>query len=234
MRELLLVEASELAAKELSELLSPYYRVHTVSASGQVSDMLEMIRPQVVVLDLMLVGLDYVDVLTQIRNTDVDTVVIGTSLYLSEKETDILDSFRVVCVMEKPFLYEALVTRVLEFDVEASSAPLGKISLYLLKLNFRPNLNGFETLRTCLVYMLEHPGCAMTKELYPAVAGMLKTTTYQVERACRNCIAKAWSTRDRYVWGKIFPPNRVAQKRPVSNGEFLNQITTWIAQGGRL
>lgn len=104
------------------------------------------------------------------------------------------------------------------------------IKLILLEMNFYSNSIGWECLCDAIMTYRKDPRQSVTKELYPTVArhcghGM---TPWQVEKAIRSAITKAWRKRSDAVWQRYFRVcNSGIIERP-SNSEFISRMATTI------
>lgn len=225
MRRLVVVDESPWVVRKLATLLKNTYEVYGTSDTSEVMDLLETVKPDVLVVDVMLSGGDALGYLRRVKLAGFCSTMIATSRFAHEGLVEALENLGVCCLLMKPYLLHTLAERVLEFDSQAASHdPHRKVYATLLSMGFRPDLQGFRILVEACVYVMEHPDCAMTKELYPELAHRFNGTTSQIERACRECISKAWALRDVAVWRQYFADSRLRQRRPISNGHFIKQM----------
>ena len=233
MRRLVVVDSSEWVVHKLRSLFKNTYEVYGTSDPLQVMALLETVKPEVLVLDLVLLGGDSMEYLRYARLCGFCNTVIATTPYAHEGLQEELEGLGVACLMMKPFLIPALVARIEEYaNKESILDPYIAVNNTYLSMGLRPDLQGYRVAVEGLVYVMEHPNCIITKELYPELAKRLGGTTTQIERACRDCIAKAWASRDISVWSQYFPGSRLEQRKPISNGRFLKQMAACLKNMG--
>lgn len=63
MQKVLIAESSEIFRKSLTAALSPYYEVHTCSAGMDAVKRIDQLRPDVLIIDLLLPQIDGISVL---------------------------------------------------------------------------------------------------------------------------------------------------------------------------
>lgn len=68
----------------------------------------------------------------------------------------------------------------------------------LLKIGVPAGIKGFKYITDAVLCLEDDAVCSMTKELYPAVARINKTTTSRVERAIRHALDVARSPKGNY------------------------------------
>ena len=88
---------------------------------------------------------------------------------------------------------------------------------FLMDLNVRTNLRGYDYLVTALTLLLRNTDWSLSKELYPAVAKIHKGSWQQIERGIRLVIKDAWENREGEGWQLYF----AHQKDKPSNSAFL-------------
>ena len=231
---LMVVDSSQWVVHKLRTLLKNAYEVYGTSDPSQVMALLDAVRPEVLVMDLVLPGGDSMEYLRYARLCRMCTTVIVTTPYAEEGLQEELEALGVVCLMMKPFLLPALIARIEEFANKALPAdPYTTVNTTCLSLGFRPDLQGYRVAVEGIVFAMEHPNCTVTKELYPELAKRLGGTPAQMERACRECIAKAWAVRDVAVWSRYFTESRLRQRKPISNGRFLKQMAACLKNFGK-
>lgn len=100
----------------------------------------------------------------------------------------------------------------------------------LREIGVRAHTKGFKYLRTAILLTLDDPGiiCAVTKELYPAVAEQYGTTACSVERAMRSAIEHAWSKGDIAALGKYFAYDMTSLQPRPTNSFFIATIAEYI------
>ncbi|MDO4816347.1 MAG: sporulation initiation factor Spo0A C-terminal domain-containing protein [Bacillota bacterium] len=114
-----------------------------------------------------------------------------------------------------------------------STPGLAEISQTLRELGMPANLLGYQYLRFAIYSAVRKPEIlrAITKQLYPYVAGEFHTTAGSVERAMRYAVEVVWNrgnieTLEKY-FGYTVDPNR---GKP-TNSEFVSQIVDKLTLG---
>lgn len=231
---LVIVDSSQWVVHKLRSLLKTRYEVYGTSDPSQVMALLETVKPDVLVMDLVLPGGDPMGCLRHIHLCQICKTVIATTFFADEGLLEELEALGVACLMMKPFLIRALAARIEEFSHKAAAVdPHVTVNAVCLSLGLRPDLQGYPAVVEGIVYVMDHPNCTVTKELYPELARRLGGTDTQMERACRECIGKAWAGRDFAVWSQYFTEGRLQQRKPVSNGRFLKQMAACLKNLGR-
>ena len=149
--------------------------------------------------------------------------------YVVPERNDRMGNWEAIAeVLEKTGSY------LLSFNVkEPGERPEGKItgreiSNLMIRLGIRPNLKGYQYLRTAVRICLEDRGelDGITKRLYPSVAKRHKTSADKVEHAIRHMIGASWSAGDsrlqKEVFGYAWPT-----KRP-TNATFIARIVDYL------
>lgn len=88
------------------------------------------------------------------------------------------------------------------------------------------HLQGFRYLKAAVQYVLDQGGdlCAMTKELYPAVARMHDTVPARVERSIRHAIEVAWNRADLGELQRLFGATINHSRGKPTNSEFVAML----------
>lgn len=104
------------------------------------------------------------------------------------------------------------------------------ISKLLLRIGIPAKIKGFSYIRTGLILLVENKveKFYITKNLYPEVANIYKTTSSSVERCIRHAIEVAWNRGDLEILNEIFSYSISEKKGKTTNGEFLYSIADFI------
>lgn len=88
------------------------------------------------------------------------------------------------------------------------------------------NIKGYNYLREAIILAVKDRGLidAVTKELYPQVAKVFRSTPSRVERAIRHAIEVAWSRGDLEVLHRYFGYTVNPMKDKPTNSEFIALI----------
>ena len=214
----------------LPALLEGTCRVYVVADGVQALNMLSAVRPDVLVLDLMLPGLDGITLLQKAAKQNICPAVLATTWVLSDYVSRMLGLLDVGYVMRKPCDAQALSERIgdlLGTAPKRKSNGSGSREL-LQSLGVPSKLKGFGYLHEAVQIFAEDPGLSITKELYFRVAKRCDTTPSCVERSIRNAIEAAFARGDAGAWRRHFPS--LLSSRP-SNGAFVAQLAQSLRHG---
>jgi len=92
------------------------------------------------------------------------------------------------------------------------------VKMLLMELGIPPHTDGFKFLICGIVYLYEHPGAKMTRDVYPAIAAEYGGRSTHVEIAMRRTIWQTWKVR-RGNWQDYFP-----DRRKPTNSEFMSDM----------
>ena len=228
--KLLIAEGTEGFRVALTEALRGAYRVRSCGEGNEALEQIRAFRPDVVILDLMLPGLDGITILERAVASGVHPMVLATTFYHNEYVLDALQQLGVGYVMVKPCDIHATIARLgdlsqrLRQPVVARPDPKVHVSNLLLALGVPTKLNGYGYLREAVLLMAEDPKQSITKELYPAVAAACSGDRKNVERSIRSAIEKAWRNRDENLWKLYFPIDGTGITRRPTNSEFITRL----------
>jgi len=229
-RRLLLAEGNEAFRMALAELLGDVYELRLTGEGNEALELMHTFRPDLVLLDLMLPGLDGITILERAVSAGLRPMVLATTCFDSEYTLEKAGRYGVCYVMKKPCDLRATVARLADLNRRITPAsggtgdPAAQVSMLLMTLGVDTKLKGFRCLQEAILLMAADRGQAMTKELYPAVAKILGGEWEGVERACRGAIRKAWTNRDRRLWKLYFPMDGAKGERAPSNRAFITRL----------
>ena len=225
-RKILIADPSESFCMALTEALQGMYQVRICREGNETRKVLQSFRPDVLILDLMLSGVDGITLLQKLGEMELQSMVLATTRYVSNYILDAADRLGIGYLMVKPCDIDAVAARVadmtqrMKMPMFAAPDPRTQVSNMLLHLGFSTKLRGYGYLREAVLLMAEHTGSSITKELYPAVAKRCGVTAVQVERSIRSAVQHAWDRRKADIWGNYFPTEAGMEARP-SNGALI-------------
>ena len=229
-RKLLLAEGNEELAIALEEGLRGIYTLRACRDGQTALELMRSFKPDVLVLDMMLPGLDGVSLLQTITDAHMEPMVLATTRYYNDYMLDSLNRFGVGYVIVKPCDVRATIARIGDLSSRIRPAkptrpePRVSVTNLLLQFRIRAKLKGYNYLRDAVVIMAEQPGLSITKELYPEIASRYGTNYKLVEKCIRSAIEGAWEVRDQRLWESYFPSGpEDPQERP-SNAEFICRL----------
>lgn len=196
--------------------------------------MLHSMKPDILVLDLMLPELDGISLLQQAAQAGLQPMVLATTRFANDYVLDSAERLGVGYVMMKPCDVRATAARIDDLSEHLKSIPSTQpdpetqVTAMLLDLRIPTKYKGFPCLRVAILEAIRDPNQLLTKEIYPKVAKMCEGTPEQVERSIRGAIKHAWLCREEHVWRMYFPPNlRGTLERP-TNGQFISGLANCL------
>lgn len=233
--KLLIAEGTEDFRIALADTLRGAYTVRECGDGAQALNLMKSFRPDIVVLDLMLPGLDGITLLQRAVEADLHPMVLATTRFHNDYVIESAQALGVGYIMVKPCEVRATVARLADLSQRIHPALVSRpdsktyVSNTLLSLGLPTRLKGYGYLREAVLRMAEDPGQSITKELYPSVAAAFKTENSRldrthVERSIRSAIGVAWKKRDEQLWALYFTPKGDGSIRCPSNGEFISRL----------
>lgn len=211
-------------------------------------EMIESIRPDIVVLDMIMPLIDGIGVLERVNpNINKDApAFIAVSAAANEKIAAHAVALGAEYFMRKPLEPEALVDRIISFAID----PIPEVKsvkespeLRMVKKTAEPDIEmmvtdiiheigipahikGYQYLRHAIMLVVDDLDVinSITKELYPTVAKDFNTTPSRVERAIRHAIEVAWDRGDTDVLNSFFGYTIANSKGKPTNSEFIAMI----------
>lgn len=234
MRKLLIADAGEEFRTALMERARGTYRVRVCQEGKETLQTMLRFKPDLVVLDMMLPGLDGISILQSASDAGIHPVVLATTKFASDYLAESAHRLGVGYMMVKPCDVRATMARLKDLTEHLNPAetprtePRTAVSNILLALGFSTKLRGYGYLREAILETMRCPGQMVTKELYPKVGGLCGATGVQVERSIRSAISKAWDQREDAVWRQYFQyVSDVPPERP-TNSVFISCIAERI------
>ena len=196
---------------------------------------LEM-KPQVIVLDLMLSKRDGISILQTISGMDPRPATLVTSNFVTEYVASAAASLGARYLMLKPCDMTALVERLEEIrGGNRQVAPLRRndksgieamVTSIIHEIGVPAHIKGYQYLREAIIIAVNDMDVinAITKVLYPQVAKTFQTTPSRVERAIRHAIEVAWDRGDLDTLQRFFGYTVSNTKGKPTNSEFIALI----------
>lgn len=233
--KILIADSAEEFCSALSDILGKSHQVRTASEGPAALQLLESFRPDVLVLDMMLPGLDGITLLQRAHARDIHPAVLAIVCYSSDYVINACSRMSVDYIMMKPCDIDAAVARINDLPQRTAglAAPLPDarelISNILLQLGIAAKLRGYAYARESILQMRKDPSQSITKEIYPVAAAISPgATTIQVERSIRTAVLNAWQKRDDAVWQLYFPPDDSGTVPHPTNGAFICRLADYL------
>lgn len=226
-KKVLIADSDEEFQQTLKENLKPFWKICISGDGKDALCQLESFKPDVLILDLVLPGLDGISLLQKAADKGMHPLVLVTSGFVSDYVLQILESMGVVYIMLKPCSAHDVAARVADMTQSHMSFlhqywdNADMVSQLLFELGVLTKLLGYQYLRDAIFSLIAKPNQSAMKDLYPYVAAKNGASSSQIERSMRNAIEVAWSKRDDCVWGKYFKPNQAGEICRPTNSRFL-------------
>ena len=230
MLKLLIADAGEEFRMALSEQARGMYRIRVCQEGKETLQTMLRFKPDLVVLDMMLPGLDGISILQDASDAGVHPTVLATTKFASDYLAESAHRLGVGYMMVKPCDVRATMARLKDLTEHLNPAetlhqdPRMAVSNTLLALGFSTKLRGYGYLREAILETMRCPGQMVTKELYPKVGKLFDATGVQVERSIRSAIGKAWDQREETVWRQYFPCTSDTSPERPTNSAFISRI----------
>lgn len=228
--KLLIADAGEDFRQALAERLRGTYRIRVCKEGQETLEMILAFKPDILVLDMMLPGLDGITILDEAHRAGFRPMVLATTRLPSDYLIRSAERLEVSYLMVKPCEVKATADRLQDMTMHLHTPavtrpdPRTEVSNILLALNFSTKLRGYAYLREAIPEFMNRPGQSVTKELYPLVGKLCDASGSQVERSIRSAIEKAWERGDKQVWRLYFRPDAQGVLNRPTNTEFITAI----------
>lgn len=201
----------------------------------QILQKMLVVRPQVVLLDAFMPGLDALAVKQKyVAAGETHTTFFVTGAFQSEEMVQELLDEGFAYYFVKPFDENVLASRVLKvahghqkrlITASVDSDEL-KVTDILHQIGVPAHIKGYQFLRDAILLTMNEPEYinAVTKRLYPEIAKKNGTTASRVERAIRHAIEVAWDRGDLETLQKYFGYTVSNAKGKPTNSEFIAMI----------
>ena len=221
----------------------PDFTVEGETCNGQeLVDMVRRVKPDVVILDMVLEGIDGLEAVKQIRSLDYRPKVLVLSGYSGGGLAHRAAEYGADYLMCKPCRTETVFDRLralFETGLEADASEgqgddrdlEREVTAIIHDIGVPAHIKGYQYLREAIIYTVNDMDAinAVTKVLYPAVARKFGTTASRVERAIRHAIEVAWDRGDLETLQKYFGYTVNSAKGKPTNSEFVAMISDRIA-----
>ena len=227
---MMLVDDSTDFRESLEQALRDAYEIHSYASGAQALEAAAAVRPDVMVLDLMLPELDGVTLLHEIQALGLRPMVLAVTRFVNEYVMDCAQELGIGYIIRKPCTPQAVSQRVRDLTKRLNPgpgvalAPGQYIDERIRLLRFSPRHDGSKYIREAVLLMYRQPGLSLTKELYPAVGARFGCSAAQVERSIRSAINAAWHHADNGSWAVLFPPEPEGIVPRPSNGNLIAKL----------
>lgn len=195
------------------------------------------LKPDILVLDLMLSKQDGISVLRAITGMEKRPAILATSGFITNFVASTVAGLGVRYMMLKPCDMTALVERLedirggenlrLSTPRRADKAGIeSMVTSIIHEIGVPAHIKGYQYLREAIIIAVNDMDVinAITKVLYPQVAKAFQTTPSRVERAIRHAIEVAWDRGDLDTLQRFFGYTVSNTKGKPTNSEFIALI----------
>ncbi len=244
-KKIVLADASEEFRQLLADMIQEEEDLTVCAQTGSGEELLDLIgrhRPDVVIMDLMLAGMDGLEVLEELGNDRTRVLVLSafSSPALAEQisrrggDYCMLKPCRAQSVIERARLLTQAVEPEEPQPEDAARDLERQVTAIIHEIGVPAHIKGYQYLREAIGLAVADMEIinAVTKVLYPAVAKKFGTTASRVERAIRHAIEVAWDRGDLETLQKYFGYTVSNAKGKPTNSEFIAMIADRISLDG--
>jgi len=222
-----------------------YARVDEATDGEDALRKIELLHPDVVLIDIWLSRLDCIQVMKGAREIDfhpdeppsfIITSIVNNQNMFYEATREGAD----YCIL-KPFDYPSLCARIDRIcslrrpsgqgEREGNAMPAARdiesqVTKIIHQIGVPAHIKGYQYLRTAIMMTVEDNDIinSVTKILYPSVAKQYATTSSRVERAIRHAIEVAWDRGDIDTLNSYFGYTIQNSRGKPTNSEFIAMI----------
>lgn len=208
----------------------------------------QSLKPDVLVMDLVLPYIDGIGVLESLQSAKNKTAVLVVSSFISDALTAEAMRLGVYYFILKPFDMSTLAGRIRSIAAYPKSSTTQsvqslaalpesrsirsdldletRITTIIHEIGVPAHIKGYQYLREAIMVAVKDREAvgAITKVLYPTVARTFNTTPSRVERAIRHAIEVAWDRGDIDTLQRFFGYTVSHAKGKPTNSEFIAMI----------
>ena len=234
-----IADSAEEFCKNLTMALQRTEGFQVVGTAGdgeQALRAVQELRPQVLVLDLMLSKRDGISILKALQSMEQKPAILVTSGFVTEYVAATAANLGARYLMLKPCDMTALVERLEEIRGSRRQMPAAHrgdkgsiesmVTSIIHEIGVPAHIKGYQYLREAIIIAVNDMDVinAITKVLYPQVAKTFQTTPSRVERAIRHAIEVAWDRGDLDTLQRFFGYTVSNTKGKPTNSEFIALI----------
>ena len=232
--KILLADNSEEFRLLLRRTLEETGEFQVVGDTGDGDEAWELIqktKPDVVVMDMILPGLDGMSLLQRVPK-EIKCIVL--SAFCSQNMVQELTRMGAWYFIPKPAHMDSLLDRIRQATHDSSVLSLptleAEVTAILHEVGVPAHIKGYQYVREAIILVVQNLDAinAVTKVLYPEVAKRFHTTPSRVERAIRHAIEVAWDRGDLETLQGYFGYTVNSAKGKPTNSEFIAMIADRI------
>jgi len=247
-KKIVLADASEEFRQMMADMLQEEADFTVCAQTGNGEELLDLVavhKPDLVIMDLMLAGMDGMDVLDELSDLGENKPrVLALSSFNNPAISAQVSQRGGDYCMLKPCRIQSVIrwARDLtggktgkQIQEETSSRDLERqVTAIIHEIGVPAHIKGYQYLREAIGLAVGDMEIinAVTKVLYPTVAKKFNTTSSRVERAIRHAIEVAWDRGDLETLQKYFGYTVSNAKGKPTNSEFIAMIADRISLNG--
>lgn len=214
----------------LHDALSPYFIVHCCQTGKEVMAQINALKPDILVMDLLLRELDGISALNQISQFPQPPAILVVTTFISDYVEQVLSEMGIRDLMRKPCDLNAAVSRVRimanQYIPPISAREELITGRLLARMNIAAHMEGCSQLKAAIPLFARDPTKPLNKVIYAEAAKLCgHDNPKQVERSIRNAIDKAWSNPCVETHALFFPHGKPTNKAFISRlAEEVNMI----------
>ncbi|MDR1116802.1 MAG: response regulator [Oscillospiraceae bacterium] len=222
----------------MAERLSLNRRINILGIAKDGNELLElaeMLEPEIIIMDIMLKKIYGFEVMKRLKQEGNSAEIVILTKLCNNQAVEEANKFDIKYFLTKPFEPCYLEEIIIDIDNRrADESPPSEINTSnidngteldrrLKDIGIRMNFRGYGYLKIAVRLINENPSImgALTKELYPEIALLSRSTWKRVERSIRVAIEDAWENGDIESWGRYFGHNRLDSSRKPRNKEVI-------------
>ena len=235
-QKLLIADSAEEFRNALADSLQGAYYIRTCRDGQEALSLLNSFRPDILVLDLMIPGLDGISLLYNAASSGICPMVLATAQFLTPYICESAQQLGIEYILVKPCDIRATTARIADLSrrirppVVSTADSRTCATNLLISLGIPTKLRGYIQLREAILLMARNRDQSITKELYPAVALICGDKGKNIERSIRTAIEKGWLRRDDRIWQMYFQPGADGIIPRPSNAEFISRLADCVLQ----
>lgn len=199
---------------------------------------IESIKPDVIICDLILKELDGLTLLEKISELKLDARIVVYSAFDSDEIIRSACTHGASLYLVKPLSPEILYCRITDLisqepiQTERERLAELRISNVFLAAGIPPHIKGYGFLRSGVKLAIKDPAILgnITKKLYPMIAKEYSTSPSKVERAIRHAIEVAWNRGRIEALNSIFGVSFYQSGDKPTNSEFIALVADRLIQ----
>ena len=235
--KVMLTDVNEDARSMLQDALEETGRFTVVGSTGDGNEVLQMVadaKPDVLVLDLILPGMDGLGILRRM-DSEKRPKILAVSNFVTQEVVAEAGNLGASMFLSKPYNDSALVEHLISLAEKSEKQLHGPgleelVTSIIHEVGVPAHIKGYQYVREAIMITVENMDVinSVTKVLYPEVAKRYHTPPSRVERAIRHAIEVAWDRGDLETLQRFFGYTVSNAKGKPTNSEFIAMISDRI------